>query len=89
MAYMDNEDFWCEIFNANLGDPPAWWIELMKSLARFNRAISTLHDYSLLEMSAALVIRWEGAEARPRHEMPSRVDPELVPSKRCRPIEAD
>lgn len=52
MAYLDNQDLWYGLFNKDLSNAPLWWIEIMKSLARFNQAISTLHDYSLLEVSA-------------------------------------
>ena len=51
MAYLDNQDLWYELFHKNVSDAPAWWIELQKSRARFNQAISTLHNYSLLEVS--------------------------------------
>jgi hypothetical protein len=52
MAYLDNQDLWCGLFYKDVSDAPAWWIEVLKSRARFNRAISTLHNYSLLEVSA-------------------------------------
>ncbi|KAL8784584.1 MAG: hypothetical protein Q9195_008985 [Heterodermia aff. obscurata] len=52
MAYLDNQDLWYELFHKDVKDAPAWWTEVTKSRARFNRAISTLHSYSLLEMSA-------------------------------------
>ena len=51
MAYLDNQDLWYELFHKDLDHAPAWWTEVTKSRARFNRAISTLHSYSLLEMS--------------------------------------
>ena len=50
MAYLDNQDIWYGLFQQKLYDAPAWWIEIMKSRIRFNQAISTLHDYSLLEI---------------------------------------
>ena len=52
IAYLDNQDLWYDLFHVEVSDPPAWWIELLKSRARFNRAISILHNYSLLEVSA-------------------------------------
>ena len=51
MAYLDNQDLWYGLFDGNISDAPAWWIELLKSRARFNRAISILHNYSLLEVN--------------------------------------
>ena len=51
MAYLDNQDLWYELFHQDVSDAPAWWLELQKSRARFHRAISTLHSYSLLELS--------------------------------------
>ena len=49
MAYLDNQDLWYELFQAGVRDEPLWWAEVMKSRARFNRAMSTLHNYSLVE----------------------------------------
>jgi tetratricopeptide (TPR) repeat protein len=51
MAFLDNQDLWYKLFQAGAGDAPAWWVDVLKSQARFNRAISTLHNYSLLEVS--------------------------------------
>ena len=51
MTYLDNHDLWYGLFH-NISDAPAWWSEELKSRARFNRAISTLNNYSLLELSA-------------------------------------
>lgn len=51
MAYLDNQDLRYEFFNEHVTNAPEWWIELRKSRARFNRAISMLHNYSLLEVS--------------------------------------
>ena len=50
MAYLDNQDLWCELFQTRTGDVPGWWSELLQSRARFTRAISRLHDYSLVEV---------------------------------------
>ena len=52
MAYLDNQDLWYGLFHKDISDAPAWWIEVLKSRVRFDRAISTLHNYSLLEVSA-------------------------------------
>ena len=52
MAYLDNQDLWYELLNKDVNDAPAWWIELRKSRVRFNNAISKLHNYSLLDVSA-------------------------------------
>lgn len=52
MAYLDNQDLWYGLFRKDVSDAPSWWIEVLKSRVRFNRAISTLHNYSLLEVSA-------------------------------------
>ncbi len=51
MAYLDNQDLWYELFDKDISNAPKWWIELRKSRARFNRAISILHKYSLLEVN--------------------------------------
>jgi hypothetical protein len=51
MAYLDNHDLWYELFQAGADDEPAWWAEVLKNRARFNRAVSMLHSYSLLEVS--------------------------------------
>ena len=45
MAYLDNQDLWYELFDKDISNAPKWWIELRKS-----RAISILHNYSLLEV---------------------------------------
>jgi len=50
MAYLDNQNLWYELFHGSIGDAPAWWVDVLKSRARFNRAISTLHNYFLLEV---------------------------------------
>ena len=52
MAYLDNQDIWYGLFHKDISNAPAWWIEVLKSRARFNRAISILHNYSLLEVNA-------------------------------------
>lgn len=51
MAYLNNQDLWYELFQAGADDEPAWWAKVLKSRARFNRAVSMLHSYSLLEVS--------------------------------------
>lgn len=42
---------WYELFEAGVSYIPAWWNELLSSRARFNQAVSRLHDYSLVEVS--------------------------------------
>ena len=49
MAYFDNQDLWYELFQAGAEDQPLWWSEMMGNKVRFNRAMSKLHDYSLVE----------------------------------------
>jgi hypothetical protein len=51
MAYLDNQDIWYEPFQAGASDAPAWWADVLRSWARLNRAVSTLHNYSLVEVS--------------------------------------
>ena len=51
MAYMDNQDMWYDLFQRGVGDEPAWWVDVLKNRVRFNKAISILHNYSLLEVS--------------------------------------
>jgi hypothetical protein len=51
MAYLDNQDLWYELLQAGAGDAPAWWADVLSSRARFYGAISTLHIYSLAEVS--------------------------------------
>lgn len=46
IAYLDNQDLWYEFFQAGAQDRPEWWSEVVKSRARFSRAMSTLHNYS-------------------------------------------
>ncbi|KAL9101256.1 MAG: hypothetical protein Q9163_003470 [Psora crenata] len=51
MAYMDNQDLWYELFHKDVSNAPEWWTELQRSRVRFHRAISMLHNYSLLEVN--------------------------------------
>jgi hypothetical protein len=51
MSYLGNQDLWYELFQAGASDAPAWWVDVLTSRARLNRAILTLHNYSLLEVS--------------------------------------
>jgi tetratricopeptide (TPR) repeat protein len=51
MAYLDNQDLWYELFHGGASYAPAWWVDVLKSRAKFNQAISILHNYSLLEVS--------------------------------------
>ena len=52
MAYLGNQDLWYELFRAGADTEPSWWSEVVKSKARFNHAMSKLHDYSLVEVRA-------------------------------------
>lgn len=52
IAYLDNQDLWYELFQAGAEGQPLWWSEVVKSKARFNYAMSKLHDYSLVEIRA-------------------------------------
>ena len=52
MAYLGNQDLLYELFQARLDGEPSWWSEAVKSKARFNYAMSLLHDYSLVEARA-------------------------------------
>ena len=48
---MRKSDLICSSLLAGVSDTPAWWRELLSGRVRFNRAISRLHDYSLIEVS--------------------------------------
>jgi tetratricopeptide (TPR) repeat protein len=56
MAYLGNVDLWYELFRAGVetrsefDSELSWWPEVMKSKARFDRAMSKLQDYSLVEI---------------------------------------
>ena len=52
MAYLDNQDLWYELSQAgaDADAEPSWRSEIIKSKARFNNAMSKLHDYSLVEV---------------------------------------
>jgi tetratricopeptide (TPR) repeat protein len=52
MAFLDNQDLWYELFQAGAKNRALWWLEVVKSKTRFNRAMSKLHDYSLVEIRA-------------------------------------
>jgi len=41
MAYMDNQDLWYELFHGGVGDAPAWWVDMLKSRARFSGDLDT------------------------------------------------
>jgi hypothetical protein len=51
MAYLDNQYLCYGLFLGGAGDAPAWWVDVLKSQARFKQAMSTLHNYSLLGVS--------------------------------------
>ena len=50
MAYLDNQDVWYELFQAGTKDLGLWWLDVVKNKIRFDRAMSKLHDYSLVEI---------------------------------------
>ena len=49
MAYFDYQDVWYELFQAGAEDLGLWWADVVKNKMRFNRAMSELYDYSLVE----------------------------------------
>ena len=51
MALLNNQDLWYGLSHENVSNALTWWIDMLKSWARFNQAISILHNFSLLEVS--------------------------------------
>ncbi|KAL9035319.1 MAG: hypothetical protein Q9214_006638, partial [Letrouitia sp. 1 TL-2023] len=49
MGYLGNADLWYELFRKGAGSAPDWFWDITKSKARFNKAMATLHSYSLIE----------------------------------------
>jgi tetratricopeptide (TPR) repeat protein len=49
MAYLDNQDVWYELFQAGVKDLSLWWSDVVENEMRFNRTMSKLYDYSLIE----------------------------------------
>ncbi|KAI4227193.1 MAG: hypothetical protein L6R40_008222 [Gallowayella cf. fulva] len=49
MGYLGNADLWYELFQNGAGSAPDWFCDITKSKARFNKAMATLHSYSLIE----------------------------------------
>ncbi|KAL8980508.1 MAG: hypothetical protein Q9177_005861 [Variospora cf. flavescens] len=49
MGYLGNADLWYELFQKGAGSAPDWFCEITRSKARFNKAMATLHGYSLIE----------------------------------------
>ena len=49
MGYLGNADLWYELFRRGAGSAPDWFCDVTKSKARFNKAVATLHGYSLVE----------------------------------------
>ena len=49
MGYLGNADLWYELFGKGAGSAPDWFCNITKSKARFNKAMATLHSYSLIE----------------------------------------
>ncbi|KAL8742599.1 MAG: hypothetical protein Q9190_004939 [Brigantiaea leucoxantha] len=49
MGYLGNADLWYELFRKGARSVPDWFYNITKSKARFNKAMATLHSYSLIE----------------------------------------
>ena len=49
MGYLGNADLWYELFRRGAGSAPDWFCDVTKSKARFNKAVATLHGYSLVK----------------------------------------
>lgn len=49
MGYLGKTDLWYELFQKGAESAPEWFCNITKSKARFNRAMATLHGYSLIE----------------------------------------
>ncbi|KAL8888834.1 MAG: hypothetical protein Q9215_003786 [Flavoplaca cf. flavocitrina] len=49
MGYLGNADLWYELFQKGAGSAPEWFCDITESKLRFNKAMGTLHGYSLIE----------------------------------------
>ena len=49
MAYLSNHDLWYELFQKGSEFGPPWLSTVVKSKARFNKAMAKLQEYSLVE----------------------------------------
>ncbi|PQE31108.1 nb-arc and tpr domain protein [Rutstroemia sp. NJR-2017a WRK4] len=49
IAYFSNVDLWYELFQKSADAGPLWLSNIVKSRARFNKAMSKLQEYSLVE----------------------------------------
>ena len=49
MGYLGNTDLWYELFQKGARSAPDWFYNTTKSRGRFNKAMATLHGYSLIE----------------------------------------
>ncbi|KAL8762032.1 MAG: hypothetical protein Q9194_007619, partial [Teloschistes cf. exilis] len=49
MGYLGNADLWYELSQSGAESAPDWLCDITKSKARFNKAMATLHSYSLIE----------------------------------------
>lgn len=49
IGYLGNADLWYKLFREGAGFAPDWLCNITKSKARFNKAITILHGYSLIE----------------------------------------
>ena len=54
MGYLGNTDLWYELFREGAESAPDWFCDITKSKARFNKAMATLHSYSLIEAITGL-----------------------------------
>jgi hypothetical protein len=50
MAYFSNVGLWYELFQKGAASGPPWLSTIVKSKSRFNKAISILREYSLVEV---------------------------------------
>ena len=50
IAYFSNVDLWYELFQKGAESGPTWLLNVVKSKARFNKAMGKLQEYSLVEV---------------------------------------
>ncbi|PQE23326.1 WD40 YVTN repeat-like-containing domain protein [Rutstroemia sp. NJR-2017a BBW] len=56
IAYFSNTDLWYELFQKIADSGPEWLSNLVKSRVRFNKAMSKLQEYSLVEAEADIQV---------------------------------
>ena len=54
IGYLGNADLWYGLFRKGAGSAPDWFCDITKSKGRFNKAMATLHSYSLVEAMPGL-----------------------------------